>query len=146
MLRNFIPYILCSFFKDIFCKRPERIQLLFRDIYVIYWSLIGRDSGFLKQGAVFFLKVNKREWKCQGNCVGGMLEGRVTTRCVSVRKRFQPLEQDDSEYTEKQRRRWAFTLEGQTILGWEVGKSLNVQNLIMSKASKISEQRRNEDD
>ena len=33
-----------------------------------------------------------------------------------------------------------------TALGWEVGKSLNVQDLLMSKASMSSEWRKNEDD
>ena len=54
-----------------------------------------------------WLKVNKRQWKYHVNCVGGILEGRVITRCVGVWKicndgSFQP--QGSEQWVESRER------------------------------------------
>ena len=77
------------------------------------------------------------------NCVSVNLEGSVTTRYMGVRKiynygSFQPRSSEQTANKETKRH----AVLNKTSSGWEVEKSLNVQDSLMSKVSRIPEENR----
>ena len=100
------------------------------------------------------LKVNKRQRKCRMNCMSGMLEGRVTTRCLDLRKNYITAEDFDlgvgGELREKESGKRETRCHavlgagrGPDGLGVRVKKSLKCTKLAKSKVTMIPEENRN---